>query len=107
MRPVNNVAITGNRLRGQILQIWVENPQWGNRNHWKITSNTSDTLSGNPHGSAIRVTRVNGIQIRNNRQLFKTSRNMVLVHVTQSCHVDVGGDTLPGSVVEARVTGHC
>ena len=107
VRPVNHVIITGNRLRGQALQICVENPRWGNRNHWKIAGNSSDTVFGNPHGSVMRVTRVDGIQIRNNGQRFQAGRNMVMVHVTQSCHVDVGANSHPRWVGEARVTGHC
>ncbi len=105
--PVNDVTISGNRLHAQALQIWAEHPRAGNRNRWKITGNTSDLALGNPHGAAMRMRHVNGVQISGNVQPFQARRKMVMANVVDSCHVVVRGDTRPGSIGESRVSGHC
>jgi hypothetical protein len=105
--PVNNVTIAGNTVHGQNLQMWIRNTLPGRRSGWKILGNTTDTVSGNPHESAMIIGNVNGIQIRDNKQGFSLGRQMVLANITNSCGIDVGNNRIPGSVASTRVSGHC
>jgi hypothetical protein len=105
--PVNDVTISGNKLHGQALQIWADQPRTGNRNGWTVTGNTSDKVLGNPHGAAMKMTHVNGGEISGNVQPFQAGRNMVMANVVDSCNVVVRSNTRPASIAEARVSGHC
>ncbi len=104
---VNNITVADNRLSSQALQIWAQGASAGQRNGWRITGNTSQDKFGTPSGSVMRISGANGVEITGNVQPFQPNRGMVLANVTNSCNVVVQGDVMPGSVAEARVSGHC
>jgi hypothetical protein len=106
-KPVHHVTVADNRLTGQALQIYVHHSRPGYRDDWTIVRNRSDLALSNPHHSAMRIWRVDGLDIRDNRQPFKAGRDMVLADITNSCRVVVRGNVGPGSVGQTRTHGPC
>ncbi len=107
LQAVNDVQILGNHLHQQSLQIWVRNGDDGRRNGWKILGNTSDATVGNPHGAAMRIWKVRGIEIANNVQRFQQGRGMVVAELYKSCNVSVHDNVRPGSVAATRTLSPC
>jgi hypothetical protein len=104
---VHHVTVSRNTLHGQALQVYVHNNYAGYRTGWTVTGNTSDLTLSNPHASAMRIWRVNGLRVTGNRQPFKANRNMVLADITDTCGITLSGNATPGSVGPMRVHGSC
>lgn len=105
--PVDHISIVGNRLRGQAMQIQVNDTEGRLRRGWRVLENHSDLPFGAPHGAAMRFTRVDGIEVRGNHQPFKPGREMFGVSTERSCNLRLGGNVYPHAVGQSRSEGDC
>ena len=78
--PVDNVVISGNRLRGHALTIDAIPPEGKRRSNWIITDNVSDTTV---HNRPMRFFAIDGLVVAGNTQ--KVSGGQPGVIVTDDC----------------------
>ena len=72
------------------------------RKNWRIVNNVSNETIGSPI-PLMTLHLIDGLVVRGNRQAMNQRQEMTGVLVTQSCGVDVGGNTFPGSAREAEI----
>lgn len=93
--PVDDVVIARNRLRGHILNVWVEPPGNDRRGRFWVVDNTSDEPATRP---PIRFTRVDGVVVTGNRQPM-VRPGEPFVSALDSCGVEVeANDLAPGDL---------
>jgi hypothetical protein len=78
------------------------NPTGPRRRNFRIVNNTSDQVVGLPI-ALMTLHLIDGIVVRGNKSTFSPAREMTGVHVTQSCSVDIGGNTFTGALKEFEI----
>ncbi len=89
------------------MQVFLVNRKGGRRSNWKIIDNTSDLPINNPHLSVMRIWRVDGLEIRGNRQPVTKDRGMYGASIDSSCDVAADGNDYPNAVGQAIITNPC
>jgi hypothetical protein len=67
-----------------------------------ITGNVNDTAYSNPGSVAIDAVRVNGLTVKSN-VIPLGAQNMALVDVSESCNIEISGNSYAGGVAESRI----
>lgn len=97
--PVNDIVISGNQLLGHPLTIDVKPPDNARRSNWVVVNNTSNT---SVHSRPLRFFHVDGLEVRDNRQLV-TGGQAGLV-LTDVCGAHVSGNAFgKGEVRQSAV----
>jgi polygalacturonase len=104
---VDNITIEDNHLHGQAMQMIVSDDEGGVRRNWEVVGNRSNVTFGAPHNSAMRFTRVAGIDVHDNVQPLKDHRDMFLARAWSSCRISMTGNTIPGAVGNVERNGSC
>ncbi len=100
--PVDYVTVSGNTLTGAGMYMAVLSPPGQRRSHITITGNGANTGYSAPGSDAVDAVGVDVLTVTAN-YVPLSGPNMALATVSQSCRVNVSGNTFPGGVVEARV----
>jgi polygalacturonase len=106
--PVDNVTIEGNRVRGQALQVYVMDKDWGVRHNWRVLNNSSDLPFTTGNQAPMQFYKVNGVTVRGNRQPMKPlGIPMYGVRAENSCNLALGGNDYPNARGQSLVMGTC
>ena len=100
--PVDSVTVDNNTILGQGTHMAVIAQPGQRHTNITITGNTNDTAYSNAGSVAIDVIRVNGLTVTKN-VIPLGAQNMALIDVSESCNVNVSGNSYPGGVAEARI----
>ncbi len=105
--PVDHITIQGNHLTGMTANIALEDLDGGMRYDWNVRDNTADVPSGNQYYGTMRFVRISGLVVTGNTQPMKPSRGMYGVVATNSCGVNVSGNSFSNSVGQVLLIGSC
>jgi hypothetical protein len=100
--PVDSVTVSDNTLTGEGMHMTVVAPEGQRRSNITITGNSSDTGYFDPGGAALDFMRVDSITVTGNN-IPLSGLDMALAEVSESCNVNISGNSFPGGVVEARI----
>jgi hypothetical protein len=100
--PVDSITVSGNTITGGGTHMVAIAKPGQRHSNIAITGNVSDTPYANPGSVAIDIVRVDGVTVIGN-SLPLGAPNMALVDASESCGVDVSGNTYSGGVAEARI----
>lgn len=100
--PVDGVMISGNRIVGESMYMAVFAPRGQRRSNVVITGNSTDTGRNVPGSSALDFERVDSLTVSQNTVPL-SGPNMALASVSESCYVNISGNSFPGGVTEARI----
>lgn len=103
---VRDVKITGNTLRGKVMNMNVHAPDGTRRSNFLIADNVSDRKFGSPLGHLMKFHAVDGVTVTGNYQEIQDGREVVGVRTEDSCLVVVAGNTFPGASAESEI-GAC
>ena len=99
---VEDVTVADNELRGKTMNVIVEAREGERKARFRILRNRTDATFGSPV-PAMRFTRVDGIEVRENYLPLSADRNMIGVRSVESCDVIVADNDFPGSVADADI----
>lgn len=111
---IGNHFLAGHGKKGTIEDIAIEenvvhakmrvstHPAGNRRRNFRIVNNTSDHIVGLPL-PLMTLNRIDGVMVRGNELLLNPNRAMTGVRVTQSCSVDIGGNTFTGALKEFEI----
>ena len=100
---VRNVRFVANQLEGKAMVVTVASPVGHRRGPFEFVGNTSDQGYGTTSGAVMGFTRVDGIVVTDNHQPTQAGRNMALIKTSESCGIEVSGNTGANMVVESRI----
>jgi hypothetical protein len=101
--PVDGVTVSFNTLIGKGMHMGVFAPVGQRRSNMTITGNVSDAGYYEGNGAAMYFVRVDGLTVTNNTAPL-SGPNMALVSGSESCNVNVSGNSYPGGVEETRIS---
>jgi hypothetical protein len=96
-----DVTVENNRLQNARMIISTEN-EGNRRKNWRIVGNVSDRITGTPV-PLMRFYLIDGLVVRGNVQTLNPNQPTIGVYVSDSCGVDVGGNSFPGATAEYDV----
>jgi hypothetical protein len=99
--PVNNVWISGNVLRGHLLNVEVLAPKGTRRANWVIADNRSDKVA---RQRVIRLLGVDNVVVVGNKQRVSPHRVAGIV-LAGGCKYSVSGNDLQYGYVSAQPLG--
>jgi hypothetical protein len=100
---VEDIAIVDNTLIGKSLNLSVSAPPRSRRARFRIVGNTADRVYGNPGGHLMFFQRVDGVEVRGNRNPVEAGRQMVGVRTRESCNVVVRDNVWPNGIGESTI----
>jgi hypothetical protein len=98
--PVSRVVIARNHLHGRDLAVDVEAPEGTRRSDFYVIDNTSDKQAGS---TPLRLTRLDGVVVRNNIQPVVAKSPAVLA--ADVCGLELTGNTFTGASSLVSATG--
>jgi hypothetical protein len=101
--PVDDVTVSYNRLRGEGMRMAVLPTPGQRRSNVTIIGNVSETGYYEYNGAAMNFVRVDGLTVTGNAAPLSAPK-MALASVSESCNVNISGNSFPGGVVEARIS---
>mgnify|MGYP001366316055 CR=1 FL=1 len=102
---VSDVLVKDNTLSGRAMNITVGGaplPAELRRSNFVVVGNRSDTGWGNPGGSLMSFSGIDGVVVSGNVQPLQRGRGNAGVGVTYSCDVRVEGNTFTNAIEELR-----
>ena len=105
--PLSNITVEGNRLHGQALQFYVIDKDGGVRRNWRVLNNTSDLEFANPSQAVMQFWKVDGLEVRGNRQPMKSRFVMYGVRAVDSCNLSLNGNDYPNARAQRIIVGGC
>jgi hypothetical protein len=101
--PIDSVSVSNNTTSGVGMYMAVLAPVGQRRSNITITGNSSDTGYNAPGSVAMDFLGVDGLSVTGN-SIPLSGPNMALAWVSESCDVNVSGNSYPGGVAEARIS---
>jgi len=101
--PIASVTVSNNTTSGVGMYMAVLAPSGQRRSQITISGNSSDTGYYAAGSVAMDFERVDGLTVTGN-SIPLSGPNMALAWVSESCDVDVSGNSFPGGVAEARIS---
>ncbi|MGZ4678114.1 MAG: right-handed parallel beta-helix repeat-containing protein [Acidimicrobiia bacterium] len=89
---IDNVTISGNRLVGKEMSIYVDPPK-GTRSNYHVVNNVSDTAISKSGGAAFGFRDIVNLEVRGNVQPVQAGRGISGVSLRNCAHVAVSDNT--------------
>ena len=100
--PVDSVTVSDNDFAGVGTHMAVIALPGQRHSNIAIIGNTAEVPYSNPGTVAIDIVRVDGLTVTGNT-IPLGAENMALVDVSESCSINVSGNSFAGGVAEARI----
>lgn len=99
---IEDIIVQGNTLTGKPLTIEMTPPIGSRRSRIRIIGNVSDASFGSTI-PLMQFTRVDGLEVRANRNPLQANRSMVGVGAKESCNVVVADNEFLNAVAQVRI----
>ena len=99
---IDEILVAQNRLTGKTMNVLMRSPATVRHSRVRFIGNTTDAAFGSPI-PLMHFTGIDGIEVRNNVNPLDANRNMTAVYASESCAVEVAGNSFSGAAVVVEI----